>query len=74
MSFLSRLFRSNRHEHNYVIPMNVEGCRFLKCDHPGCNCCDVHPEQEAEDRRKFKEIMDKIEEHKKWRESLNYEN
>lgn len=60
MKWLKKLF--GIHKCNYVIPETIRGIKFLKCDHPGCNCYDVHPEQEAADKAETIRLGAKVDE------------
>jgi len=48
------------HKCNYSIPITVHGIMFLKCDYPGCTCCDTHPDQDKKDAEEMRELQNKI--------------
>jgi hypothetical protein len=35
-----------KHKHNFTIPADEGGYKFLQCDHEGCNLCEPQPTAE----------------------------
>jgi len=60
MNWLSRLFKREKHEHDYKIRFVEQGYEFLKCT--GCNMCIPSPEQEVKDKVEHDRIMKSFDE------------
>lgn len=62
LSSIRRIFYADRHQHSFSIPVTVQGYRFLKCNHEGCNMHIPHPEDEERDRRETENLLKRAKE------------